>query len=264
MQNRSYGNLLTYAEMYSKYEELARASDNPYFYKLQHKQQYIYCVGVKHTCNPNDGQFAALKKLFSEFKSKVESSNALILIEGGVCPRSSSEQKAITQFGEPGFLVFLADKNALEVVSPEPNDAFILDELKKQFNTESILYSRFTDIACQWNRLPAKPEFRRYVDKFLRSDKIALGLRAQDFPLEKLIEIHDKTHDHKFDKDDLKCFHNDSSPHDNKIVQVAEDIRDNYILNRVVDYIKAGRSLFIVYGSSHVIRYEKFLKQFTS
>ena len=75
-----------------------------------------------------------------------------------------------------------------------------------------------------------------------------------------MIQLHDKFHNHKFDKENYDCFYNDSNPINSEVSAASSGYRNTYIVKEILMLWNNGRNIFIVYGSGHAITLEPALK----
>lgn len=270
--------LLTYKNTENKLEALLKTKSTfPYFYKLSFsarlqladktsgKEQLIFFLGVSHTYNPTNPQLVKIEKYWKQFLKVTKSNKKLVLVEGGKRPIEENEELAVKKYGEGGYITLLASKNNIETFSPEPSDKKEIAKLIKRFSKEQIMYYYFARLAGQWNRSPLKSNFEVYMqERCLHRYKNITGWTDFDFSLQNFTKIHNKLHDHEFDKYDEECFNADSDPKYNPVVGASAKIRDLHIYSKIKYFLNQGYSLFIIYGSSHAFILEPALKSIFS
>ena len=254
--------LLTTEEMDSVYQKLHKQKFKyPYFFKITRGNQSLHFLGPNHTFDPKNHQIKTIRKYWNGFLKDTNKKDCSVLIEGGERPVEKSENIAIKKHGEPGFTTFLASKEGVKAFSPEPDSKDITDKLLKNFSKEEIMYNGFAGRTAQWNRLVDKPDFNKYIGRFMKRNKKELRWKDFDFSLENFIRIHDKKHKHKFNKNNYKCFNADSGPFKSRVSAASGVIRDTYIVSEIKRFWDEGKNIFIVYDSGHAIVQEPALKK---
>jgi hypothetical protein len=233
----------------------------PYFYKIVKKDQFFYFIGPHHIFDPKDKQIKIIKEKWNEFLEVAKKQNCIVLVEGGERPILKTEKEAVLKHGEPGILTYLADKENVQVISPEPDEAEEIQVLSKKFGKEKTIYYYFARMVAQWNRFTKKPKFEKYLGDHLKTYEKMLNWKGFNFTIPHMIKIHDNIHDHKFDKANYDCFNNDSSPMNTNVCAASGRHRNLYILSVILDLWKKGKNIFIVYGSGHAITLEPALKK---
>lgn len=258
-------NLLTREELQEKYQELGREYAYPYFYSISKANQHLFALGVHHTFDPKNYQFIKILGHWQDFIKVTKNTPRIVFVEGGVRPSYQTETESILESGEAGYTTFLAEANDISVVSPEPDEAEEVNKLLTKFTKDEIEYYYFARVSLQWTKLSLKPDFKDYVSKYLRRDQEKFNWPDYSFTIENMVKIHNTTKDHLFDVEKCQqCFYDSSNPIDNKVSDASSRFRDEYIVNTVKEYWDMGKSLFIVYGSGHVLTAEKVFKSFVS
>jgi|SRR3989344_460971 len=254
--------LLTHQEMDQRYKELNKLVPefkSPYFYKISKGNQTLYFLGVHHTFDPKNYQIAVIKDYWEKFLKETMGKNCIVLGEGGKGDLIKNEDEAIKKHAENGLITLLAFNENIQMESPEPDASFEFNELIKKCSKEEIEYYYFARLVAQWNRLLEKPDFEEYLGSYLKRDKQNSGWTDFEFSVSNMILIHNKTHDHEFDRDNYDCFYKDSNPSFNTVSDLSSHIRDNFLLEETLKYWNEGKNIFIVYGSGHAIVLEKAL-----
>ncbi len=239
----------------------------PYTVSLSSGSNSLYYFGEKHSFDPSDPQWTALKDFWNEFLEKTKNQKRIVFIEGGIRPVEESEEQSIIKHGGMGLVTFLAHQENIEVHSPEPDEAYERSELEKTFSRDIIQYYYFARIVLQWGRKTyPKPNFVEYITRYLNNDKKESGWDDYDFSLEAMKNIHSKLFEVPFDENNTDFFYDVSNPvvikNDiNKVSAASSIVRDQYIVNEIQKYINDGYSIFAEYGCSHVVMQEPALKE---
>ena len=253
--------LLTPKEMNEVYQKLHKQKFKyPYFYKIVKGNQQLYFLGPHHIFNPKDSQVKTIKDWWNVFLGVTKKKNCIVLVEGGLRPVLKSEKVAIEKHGEPGLMTLLANKENIEVVSPEPDETKEANSISKKFGKEKIIYYYFARQVAQWHSYLERPDFEKYTERLLKEYKNILNWKGFDFSLNHMIQLHDKFHNHKFDKENYDCFYNDSNPINSEVSAASSGYRNTYIVKEILMLWNNGRNIFIGYGSGHAITLEPALK----
>ena len=235
--------------------------DYPYFYKIVKRNRYLYFLGPHHISDPKDSQVKVIKNRWNEFLELTKKKNCIVLIEGGKRPLFKSEKDAIEKHGEPGLLTLLANKESIKVISPEPYEDEEANSISKKFGREKTIYYYFARQVTQWHRYLEKPNFEKYMIHLLKEYEEILHWDNFDFSLNCMVRLHDKYHDHKFDKENSDCFYKDSNPMDSEVCAGSSENRNIYIVSEILKLWEKGKNIFVVYGSGHAITLEPAIKK---
>ena len=242
----------------------------PYVYKIQNRGQFLYYFGENHSFDPDDSQWVQVKNFWDDFIKNTENQKRIIFVEAGRPLAKKTQDESILEAGGTGLVTFFASQLNIEVYCPEPNRAYEMCELEKQFSREEIEYYYFARIVNQWGRISSpRPKFEEYVSRFLERDKKNSGWSDFDFSYENLKTIHKKLFGTEFDFNDSNFFRELVTPVDlktviNRVSRASGVIRENYIVNEISKYWDNGYSIFIEYGSSHAVIQEPLLKEILS
>ncbi len=243
--------------------------EKPYVLKIEKGDQLLVCFGSKHLYDPADPTFQVIEKQWDEFVKTTEGKKRHAFVEGGNWPFESSRQKAL-ETGEMSFVTHLAGLSKVPVSSPEPTEQYRHNELLKKFSKEEIAYHDFARMASQWNRLVVKPSFEEYLSGSLKNDARVSGWTDFDFSIDNLKKVHTKLFNTPFDEKDEEFFSDVIDPMKettviNKLSRFeGEEFRDRCILGEIEKHWKEGENLFLIYGSSHVVRQEPVIRDFVN
>jgi hypothetical protein len=229
----------------------------PYTYIISNDTQYLYYFGSRHSYDPKDPEFIELKSFFNEFSEKTKDRNRIVLVEGGNWPIIEDEERSIIECSEMGFVAHLAAKLNIERISPEPPDKLLFSELSKQYSRDEVAYHYFARSCWQWERMIEKKSFEAYINSVLEAYKYTSGWSDYDFSLVHMKEVHKTLFGKEFDMSDKFFFRDIIDPTKdhtvvNKISRFEDEgFRDGHIVNEIEKYWKKGKSIFVIYGSSH-------------
>ncbi len=238
----------------------------PYTYVIENKEQYLYYFGSKHSYDQSLPQFDELRTFFNEFVLKTKDKQRIVLVEGGNWPLGKDEEESITEYGEMGFITYLANKANIEKVCPEPPTRLLYTELEKKFSRDQIEYYYFARSCWQWARMNKTSGFESYIRGVLKQDEKDSGWEGYDFSFEHMKVIHKDIFGTEFDISDSQFFRKITDPTKtdtvmNKISRFEDEgFRDLYILGEVEKYWEQGKSIFVIYGSTHAVIQEPALR----
>lgn len=255
-------NIMTYEE-YSKIIHTI-----PYKYQLSKSNQKFFYFGANHSCDPKNEQYLLLKFFWQEFLDQTNGKNCVVLIEGSLrnLHESKTPEEAIRRAGaEGGFITFFSHKANINIECPEPNEQFLINELKKEFSEEEIAYKNFAQATLQYNRckiINPNSIFIDFIQPYFIEDQRNFRINLTN---ENMQQIHQKLFNTNFDPNDEKFFYTITNPviHNtviNKICRKASIIRDSYIVNYINNLIKQGKNIFIVYGATHAVMQENAIR----
>ncbi len=250
------------------YEQYAAIKHRtPYALSLKSGPNFLYYFGEQHSFKPADMQWVALKEFWNEFLEKTKGQKRIVFTEGGMRPVEQNKGQAILKHGGMGLVTHLAHQENIKMHSPEPDEAHERSELEKSFSRDVIQYYYFARVVLQWGRkTDPKPDFVKYITRYLQSDEKRSGWIGYDFSLEAMKEIHSELFQIPFDENDIDFFYDTSNPvviksEINKVSAASSMIRDEYIVSEIQKYMNEGYSIFAEYGCSHVVMQEPVLRE---
>lgn len=256
--------LLMSWDVYNKTEHPA-----PYTFHIEKNNQHLFYFGSRHLYDPKHQQFDEIRNMWKRFLNKTDGSERIVMVEGGNRPVLETEIEAIQQGGEMHFVAYLAKHDDVLVMSPEPSDRERFQVLLQAgFSKEEIAYHEFARVCYQWNQIEEKVDFKLYVNKFLQADARESGWDDFDFTIEHMVEIHKVIFNVEFDITDTQFFYDIINPTTEKSVINAisrwddDEFRDFHILEEIEKAWNEGKSLFVIYGSSHAVRHEPVIRDF--
>lgn len=99
---------------------------------------------------------------------------AVVFIEGGLRPLSSSKEEAIKSWSEAGILTYLASEAGIPILSPEPTAQAEQEYIMRHCTEEEMMLYHVSCIADQWGTIKPQESFETYVGRFLRKDYLHL------------------------------------------------------------------------------------------
>ena len=254
--------LMTYQE-YAKIEHAT-----PYVFTIKRPGHGLWYFGADHAYDPANPQFTALRNLWNQFINEIgkASNQTVLLVEGGIPRNATSEETAILEDGEAGFAAFLAVAHSVAIESPEPPLSHEYQKLLSQFSKDEIHYYYFARVVTQWNSMSSRPDFSSYVTKYLEQDAREGHWSSTEYSLSTMYKIHKELFNKEFDLEDKDFFQHIVNPLEpvavtNRIAQASGNIRDAFIVGEIQKHWNQGKNIFIVYGDSHAVRQEQFLKE---
>lgn len=102
----------------------------PYILSCERGRGGLLYFGAKHCFDPADPQMAEIERLWSEFRP------TRALNEGWDPPVAATRDEAITRYGEPGLLRWLAHRDGVPIDNLEPTPEAEARDLLQQFTPE--------------------------------------------------------------------------------------------------------------------------------
>ncbi|MCA9347953.1 GNAT family N-acetyltransferase [Candidatus Saccharibacteria bacterium] len=254
---------------YDQYAEIEKHGlDMPYIVEAGHGSQRLLFYGSEHTNNPEHPQFRDIEERWDRFIA--EAGKPIALVEGRFDEVAEDETrdgtKAIVDGGEAQFVVYLARKYGIEVISPEPDRVWEASELAKEFGRENVAFYYFIRQVSWWNRFTEKPDITVEVDKMLELMKNAYRWDNVDFSVGRMEAIHKELFKKPLEWSDTQWIYDITTPTPqehitNQIARKSGELRDECVFRQIERYWKDGRSPFAIFGSAHAIRLEPALQK---
>lgn len=249
---------------YDQYAEIEKQGfEMPYVVEVGHSKQRLLFYGSDHTNNPEHSQFQDIEVRWGKFTA--ETDQPIALVEGRFDEAPEEETKDRTESiiagGEAQFVVYLARRDGVKVVSPEPDRAWEANELAKEFGRDNVVFYYFIRQIGWWSRLTEKPDIEAKATKMLELMKKTYEWDDVDFSIERMEAVHEELFSKPLPWDDAQWVYDITTPTPadhitNQISRRSGELRDEYILRQIEQYWKAGKSPFAVFGSAHAIRLE--------
>ena len=145
------------------YQAWAKNPDSTWIFHRDVPAGGLYYFGAEHANDPAHPQFEAIEAAFERFRP------TLIFYEGPVRPLGAGRRETIEQYGESGFVRFLAQEAGLPVARLEPDPVAEAQYVLQSFSPEQVkLFYVLRETARLRERLHlSEPELREAVARLL-------------------------------------------------------------------------------------------------
>lgn len=248
------------------FEDYSKIKHNiPYFYFIQSRDKFLYYFGAKHTVDSSDPQFKLLKNKWQDFINTTKKDKSIVLIEGksSFNPDMTFEE-SINNNGEVGAIIYLANKSGIPFIRPEPMIRDEINELLKEYSREEIfcfyILRRIVSLLKK-----EKKNLDELLIFTIQEYENILNWEGFDFSLKNFKKEYLKNFKKEFDLMDINFLKNTTNPllNESKINRIARQsslIRNFYILDQIEKYWNDNYNIFIVYGGTHAIMQEPFIR----
>ena len=262
-------NLLLTWEEYTK-----KLTSDLYLYEISGKKQSLSCVGTNHIYDPNSSKLIQIKNIFDQFSSFKKAEETIVVIEArpeNILQYSVDTHtdpfEIVKDSAEAGFIAKISQDAGIEVVGLELSRKEYIMMVENIFSKNEVYYHYVSTITAQWHRFKDKPEYDEYINKYINYFSKNAGWVNYEFSLSNFKKIHSEIFRSDFDLSNRQFFSDITDPakHGTIINDVARTIsnkRDVHIAKSVIEFWNKGKSVFMLYGNSHVIRIEPVLKKF--
>lgn len=248
---------LQYSRMLSLKEYHQQDGINPYILELENKTCSLLYYGVYHTLDPKDPQISSIEHKWNEFKPTVAYS------EGGVWPMVDSRERTIQQYGEQGFLHYLAERDGVPIKSIESPKHLEVSYLRNYFFPRQIkvyYILRYTALRKRLGRDISNTRLEVIMEKLFSDSEIS------KYHPRSLAEFEDIVSECFPDLKDWRSipphyFH--YSKQGKFLVDIhykIYDYRNRNMLKTLVDELKKGERIFALVGRSHVVSQEPVIR----
>lgn len=233
-------------------EESLKYGKSPFTFEVDNGKQVLYYFAANHSPDPKNEQYPKLKEYWNKFTKITENKSRIILIEGGLRPLREDEKTAITSSSEGGLITFLANKEKIPVASPDLNDRFV-----ENFDKETALLYWFLSGVDRYRRRPEpRLEFNEWLNKWCEDRKNIVEWKGVDISPDILRNLYRKIIGKEFSENESQNYlvnPNKKVTLINKFARILSDLRDFHIASEIERYWKEGKSIFVVFGSGHLI-----------
>lgn len=258
------GLLLTAHEMHEVYEQLDRegrhGAAEPLELVINKGEKKFVFLGTRHSNNPERPDLPVLLQRWNEFLLNTEGKDKIVLIEGGVPRDEETQEAAIREASESGLFSFLAKRSNVEVTSPEPNRKEEINVLVEEYGRDETIYYYFIRMVAQWQRTQPAESLYDYMEARSRWLQDLTGWVDYDFSMEHMDTLYFERHGSHLDPA-VTIPASDYSPSGNPVSETSSSYRDVHIVGEILRLWDEGKSIFVVYGSGHLIVQERALKE---
>lgn len=248
-----------------QYEETVKTyGSRPYMFEIENDHQSLFYFGANHSRNPDDPQYPILREYWGKFIRSTEGRDRIVLVEGGLRQVSPDQEKAIRRDSEAGLATLLGHEAGIPVDCPDIRDSDFAELLPDQPKDHALLFW-FLSFADHWKRLPdPKPDFDEYTSSWLEIQKKRKMWEGMDTSPERMRQLYKEIIGKELSQDDN--FNDLVNPNKteaatNKIARAQSDMRDFKIASEIERYWNEGKSIFVVFGSGHLIIEEPALRK---
>ena len=248
---------LQYSRMLSLEEYYQQDGINPYILELDTKTGGLLYYGVFHTLDPRDPQISNIEQKWNEFKPTVAYS------EGGVWPVDDSRERTIQQYGEQGFLRYLADRDGVPIRSIESPKHLEVSYLRNYFFPRHIKVYYILKYATLRKRLGrdlSNARLEERIQKLFSDSDIS---RYHPRSLAEFEAIVSQCFPDLKDWRSIPPHYFYFSKQGKFLVDIhykLNDYRNRNMLKTLVNGLKKGERIFAVVGRSHVVSQEPALR----
>lgn len=254
---------------YDQYAEaVERGIDLPYIIEIKVPNQKLLFYGSEHTSDPGHPQFRDLEERWGRFIAETDQS--IVLVEGQfdeAPPEQTRERlQSIVDGGEAQFMVYLARRDGIGVISPEPDKVWEANRLAEEFGRNAVTLYYLVRLVGWRSGSTDISTIKAEAARMLKIMQETHGWDDVDFGIEGMGVIHEQLFGKPFSWNDSQWNDDITAPTSvdhvtNRISRRSGDLRDRYILGQIERYWRAGKSPFTVFGSSHAIRLEPALRK---
>jgi len=254
---------------YDNYAKIATEGfELPYVVELKRKNQKLLFYGSEHINNPEHIQFQDIESRWNSFLAS--ETNPLALVEGRFdevkVEDTQDRTTSIVAGGEAQFVVHLARRDSVPVVSPEPELVTEANKLASEFGEDQVVFFYFMRQLSWWNGFSKKPDMLKEVTAMLDIMQKSLQWEGVDFSLDRMETIHQQLFNKQLDLGDIQWIYDATTPMTqdnvtNVIARRSGELRDEHILQEVQKHWRQGRSLFLIFGSGHAVRLEPAVRK---
>ena len=252
--------LMTYDELHARGKQ-----GIPHTFVLEHDGASLYYFGTKHLFEYEGNQeiIEDLESFWNKFVQSMEDSQVMFT-EGSskdsVPSKEFENQKeAVEHSGEVGLVTMLARNADVNVKSPEPKPKKYTKLLAEVFSKKQVVYYLVMR-SLAYAHKQKRDTIRDNPDDFLQAQldrwKAATEWKDIDWSLQMLKQIHRGNFGGELDPQDTQFFDVIRRPGwkttiTNKVAHESSRIRDEVITKRIVETVKDGTNVFVVFGVSH-------------
>ncbi len=238
--------------------------DAPFTLELKNDRQALYYFGANHSRDLNNHQYTILREYWARFLRETAGRNQIVLTEGRLRSPKESEAEAIKHGGEGGFATYLASQEGVTVACPDLGPSELMASLS-EFTKEEFLLGEFISYADHIKRrLHRKLEVLPRIQVWCDWEKQQNIWEGVDITPENILKIYERILGRPFsEEENFNAIHdpNNTGTRINELARAASDLRDMNVVSEIERYWNEGKSIFVVFGSGHLIIEEPALRE---
>lgn len=238
----------------------------PYVFSLSNGKQFLFYFGCEHTRDPQNEQFSKIESFWSDFLNKTNKQNCLVFIESVPLPKIvGKREEIIKEYGERGFMVWLAEKEKIPFYYPEILIGEEAETLAKSFPKKLVVYFYFIRSVQSWIRGNAPDDFEAVLERAANACRQRISWQDVSCSVEDMKKIHEEIFGESLSLKNRKSIDRAPVPiyHDsiiNEIARKSSRIRNIRVLEEIEKFWREGKNLFILYGTFHAVMQERAIR----
>jgi len=256
--------LLLPRERYS--EEIRKFDNKSFTFELSAHEQNLFYFAANHSPDPNNEQYRAIKDYWHRFITKTEKEEKIVLVEMWKRQIAQDEESAI-KTGQEGDLVTLyAHRENIPTDSTDLTKEEYLNS-NPEIDREPFLLHSFLSWVDQFQKIAnPKPDFEASLLNWCNhnSQRRIWKDQQMDVSPEGLRFLYKKLISKEFNENQSQNYIIDPNKTDtiiNTTLRKYSDLREIKIVEGIEKYWKEGKSIFVVFGSGHLIIQKPALEQ---
>lgn len=244
------------------YKEYGRIRhQRPYLLQLKSGAGELLYFGAGHVYRPDDPQIAEIERRFAEFRP------TLVLNESQTPPVETTRELAVTRYGEPGLVSFLAARHKVAIKSLDPPRMQEITYLlgTKRWTTEQVMLFYILRRVSENNKKTSPRPADELVQQALDATAKAPGFEGLPKTLVEFEASVKRLLPSVADWRTIRSTVFDPNPdlglYTNDVAYASSQYRDRYMVKLLADEVRKGGRVFAVVGASHVVMQESALKK---
>lgn len=229
--------------------------DTPYVLRITEGDLELIYYGARHSFDTADPMFDDIERRFTAMRPTIAFN------EGGDPPALSDRDEAIRNYGDSGFLRYMAKTHGVEAQNldlPPEHESRIL---RSKYTKPQVLLFYVVRQLGTYNNMPDPPDFDTYFDEFMQS--CGRSLEMHDASWEIVNTEFERTFGEPLIPERIGRDYSDPVPDENLTQRIARDssiARDQYMVDKLVEALHRHKRVFAVMGASHVVMQEQALR----
>lgn len=235
-----------------KYNEILKGyGPSPFTFEIKNEKQVLFYFGANHSRDPENHQYPVLRQYWNTFLELTKHKERLVLVEDSIRPVEVDELTSIKVGAEGGVVALWASKEHIQQISPDITIE-VLAERFLEIPKEEIFLYRFLDVVNAFQKHHLSGTFEDVANNWCK-DKRQKGF---DVSIEQLKQVYKKLMGKEFnERDSVNSLvnPNNTGTRINEIARILSDAREVNIVSEIEKYWKEGKSMFVVFGSGHLV-----------
>ena len=230
---------------------------HPYVLEMQHQNGSLLYYGAFHKVDPSHPQFEDIEQKWEDFQP------TFVFCEGSIWPLEETDDKAIENYGEQGFVTFLAARDGIPVECIDPSLTNQIKYLRNHYPHHLIKVFYVLRQAAINRMLKKDTPASIYANRYFRKIGHIYGDNRAPANLKDFERMVGSLFPELDDWQNIPYSYFQCPKSGGFLTAIHRKLntyRDRIMIKNVTKALKKGKRVFAIVGRSHVVIQEAVLR----